>query len=247
MNRYRRVVLLALAWCAAIAGSSPIAAAVLDCSRIMPLGDSITLGVNGGYRNRLYTRLAGLACNVGFVGSLSDQYTLAADKDHEGHSGFSIGDIARDANPWLVAQAPDIVLLMIGTNDVAWWSVRTADEVAADHAGLIDQIRSARPNAWIVVGSIAPLASADLPPLGRDRAEFGREFNAAVRVRIDARIRAGEKVRYADIYARLSITDLYDGVHPTQLAHDKVADAWYATLEGILTTGGDRIYAGNFQ
>jgi len=234
---------------AAVAAPLPPSAspAVLDCSRIMPLGDSITLGVNGGYRNRLYTRLTGLGCNVGYVGSQYDQYAVAPDKDHEGHSGFSIGDIARDANPWLAAQTPDIVLLMIGTNDVAWWSVRSADETAADHAALINQIRAARPNAWIVVGSIAPLSTAELPPLNRERAAFGREFNAAVRSRVDARIAAGEKVRYADIYARLTVADLYDGVHPTQVAHDKGADAWYGALEAILTTGGDRIYSGNFQ
>jgi lysophospholipase L1-like esterase len=234
---------------AASAESAPTgnAPAVLDCSRIMPLGDSITLGVNGGYRNRLYTRLAGLACNVGYVGTLFDQYALAPDKDHEGHSGYAIADIVREANPWLAAQTPDYVLLMIGTNDVAWWSVMNADELATSHAALVDQIRAARPNAWIVVSSIAPLEPANLPPLDRDRAQFGREFNAAVKSRIDARIAAGEKVRYADVYARLTVADLYDGVHPTQVAHDKVADAWYGALEGILTTGGDRLFAGDFQ
>jgi lysophospholipase L1-like esterase len=223
------------------AGTTP------DCSRIMPLGDSVTIGVNGGYRNRLHTRLNALACSVGYVGSQYDQYTVAPDKDHEGHGGFTIGDIARDANPWLASYAPDYVLLMIGTNDIAWWSVQTAEDLATAHAALVDQIRAARPNAWIVVGSIPPITPANLPPQNRDRAEFGREFNAAVKSRIDARVAAGQKVRYADVNARLTVADLYDGVHPTQAAHAKVADAWYGALAGILETGGDRIYAGDFQ
>ncbi len=221
--------------------------AVLNCSKVMPLGDSITLGVNGGYRNRLHTLLTGLACNVGYVGTQFDQFALAPDKDHEGHSGFAIVDIARDANPWFASQLPDFVLLMIGTNDVAWWSVRNADELADDHAALVNQIRAARPNAWIVVASIPPLAPANLPPLDRDRAQFGREFNAAVKTRIDARIAAGEQVRYADVYARLTLSDLYDGVHPSQAAHDKVADAWFAALEGIISTDGHRIFAHGFE
>lgn len=244
---FATIMTLVLA-CGAGVGASPLAArGVVDCSRIMPLGDSITLGVNGGYRNRLYARTSILGCGAGYVGTQFDQYAVAADKDHEGHPGFTISDIARDANAWFVAQAPDYVLLMIGTNDVAWWSVRSAEELADEHGALIEQIQTALPNAWIVVGSIPPIAPANLPPLDRDRAAFAHEFNAAVRTRVEARIAAGERIRYADIEARLTVADLYDGVHPTQLAHDKVADAWYAALEGILLTGGDRIFADDFQ
>ncbi|MHB8729922.1 MAG: glycoside hydrolase family 5 protein, partial [Sulfuricaulis sp.] len=39
-----------------------------SCANIMPLGDSITLGVNGGYRNNLYTGLQQNNCGVNYVG-----------------------------------------------------------------------------------------------------------------------------------------------------------------------------------
>ena len=60
----------------------------------MPLGDSITLGVNGGYRNGLWDRLAAAGKTIDYVGSQFDQYAKTPDKDHEGHPGFTIGNIA---------------------------------------------------------------------------------------------------------------------------------------------------------
>jgi hypothetical protein len=40
-----------------------------SCAGIMPLGDSITAGVNGGYRNNLYTGLQQNNCGVSFAGT----------------------------------------------------------------------------------------------------------------------------------------------------------------------------------
>ncbi len=50
---FATMITLALA-CGASVGAAPVVARrAVDCSRIMPLGDSITFGVNVGYRNRL--------------------------------------------------------------------------------------------------------------------------------------------------------------------------------------------------
>src|SRR5688572_119733 len=57
---------------------------------LMPLGDSITVGVSGGYRNDLYTSLTGTGLAVDMVGTQYDIGTEVADKDHEGHSGYPI-------------------------------------------------------------------------------------------------------------------------------------------------------------
>ncbi|HEY6720866.1 MAG TPA: GDSL-type esterase/lipase family protein, partial [Burkholderiales bacterium] len=115
------------------------------------MGDSITLGVNGGYRNNLYTGLQQNNCGVSYVGTLNDPNTQVADKDHDGHAGFAIGDIANSVTAWLGSTQPNIVLLMIGTNDTAWWTNNDAAEIGARHDALVDQIMAARPNAWIFV------------------------------------------------------------------------------------------------
>jgi hypothetical protein len=51
---------------------------------------------------------------------------------------------------------------------------------------------------------------------------------------VKARIAAGKKVRYADVNSVLTTADLYDGVHPTEVAHDKVAQVWFDALTPIL-------------
>ena len=201
----------------------------------MPLGDSITLGVNGGYRNTLRTSLTTAGCGVNYVGSQFDQYAVIGDKNHEGHPGFTISDISASVSSWLAGYQPNYVLLMIGTNDIAWWSVKTGAEVAADQAALIDQMQAARPGAWIVVASIPPITSALIAPNNWDRAQLGRDYNAAMKVRIDARIAAGQKIRFADVYSVLTLADLYDGVHPTEAAHAKIANVWTQALQTILS------------
>ena len=208
------------------AGGAPLQ----SCANIMPLGDSITLGVNGGYRNNLYSGLVQNNCGVSYVGTQVDQYTRVSDKDHEGHPGFTIGDIAANVNTWIASTQPNIILLMIGTNDTAWWTAENADQMGTRHDALIDQLRAARPNAWIFVASIPPQTSAIIQPNNVDRAVLTQQLNAVIRKNVDARVAAGQRVRFVDVNAVLTTADLYDGIHPTEVAHAKVAQVF---LEGI--------------
>ena len=196
----------------------------------MPLGDSITLGVNGGYRNTLRTSLTAAGCGVNYVGSQFDQYAVTTDKEHEGHPGFTISDISGQVDTWLAGYTPDYVLLMIGTNDIAWWTAETAAQIADRHAALVDKILLKRPNAWVVVASIPPITSGLIAPNNVDRAQLGRDLNTGIQSRMATRQAAGKRVRFADVYSVLTVADLYDGVHPTQLAHAKVATAFYGAL-----------------
>jgi len=222
--------------------SSDSAVQLQSCAGIMPLGDSITLGVNGGYRNNLYTGLQQNNCGVSYVGTLNDPNTHVADKDHDGHAGFAIGDIASSVTAWLGSTQPNIVLLMIGTNDTAWWTNNDAAEIGARHSALIDQIRAARPNAWIFVGSIPPQSSVLIhgKPDGNatttsvDRAVLAGQFNAVIRSNVAARIAAGQQVRFVDVNSVLTTADLYDGIHPTEIAHAKVAQVFLDAVRAAL-------------
>jgi lysophospholipase L1-like esterase len=213
------VVTLALAGCARPTMQPPLQ----SCANIMPLGDSITLGVNGGYRNDLYTGLQQSSCGVSYVGTLVDANTRVADKDHEGHSGFTIFDISSSVNAWTAAAQPDIVVLMAGTNDIAWWTAETAEQIGARHNALIDQLRSARPNAWIFAASIPPQSSVIIAPNSVDRAVLAQQFNAVIQRNVRTRAAMGQRVRFVDVNAVLTTADLYDGIHPTEAAHAKIA------------------------
>jgi len=200
----------------------------------MPLGDSITLGVNGGYRNNLYTGLQQNNCGVSYVGTQTDVNTRVADKHHEGHPGFTIVDIAGSVNAWMASTQPSVILLMIGTNDTAWWTGENAGQIGARHNALIEQLRTARPNAWIFVASIPPQSSAIIQPNNIDRAVLTQQLDAVIRTNVEARVAAGQRVRFVDVNSALTTADLYDGIHPTEAAHAKVAQKFLDAVRAAL-------------
>lgn len=217
---------------------SDTAVQLQGCSNIMPLGDSITIGVNGGYRNNLYTGLVQNNCGVSYVGNEFDQATRVADKDHEGHSQFSIKRIGDSVDNWVTSNQPNIILLMIGTNDTAWWTTESAYDIGVRHNALIDQLRTLRPNAWIFVASIPPQTSLNIPPSNIDRAQLTQQFNQVIRANVEARVAAGERVRFVDVNSVLTTApaDLYDGIHPTEEGHAKIADKFLEAIRAALVS-----------
>ena len=228
----------------------PSGGSLQSCASIMPLGDSITAGLNGGYRNDVYTGLQQNSCGVSYVGTLYDENTVVADKDHEGHAGLDIAGIAADIDSWLTTTQPNIILLMIGTNNTAWWTNYDGPELGAQHNALLDQIRAARPNAWIFVASIPPQSSKMIhgKPDGQnqttsvDRAVLTQDFNAAIRANVEARIAAGQNVRFVDVNAALTLSDISvddggvtgDGVHPIAAAYPKIAAKFLEAIRAAL-------------
>ena len=96
--------------------------------RIMPVGDSITVGHSSGveddaqkigYRKDLWDSLQGNGHQVDFAGSQVNGQFYAPngfDPDHEGHSGFGDDEVAINIYNWLTNNPSNIILLHIGTN-----------------------------------------------------------------------------------------------------------------------------------
>lgn len=201
--------------------------------RIMPVGDSIT-AASGGYRCPLRAMLLNAGRNVDLVGSEKDPYPRCADADHEGHSGWTIGGIAGAINGWLATYQPHYVLLAIGTNDTAWWTNQTAEQIADQHAALVDQILAAQPGVWVIAGSIPPQSSQIIQSVNVDRAQLTVDYNAAMAQRMQQRMAAGKRVRFADHHAALTLADLYDGIHPDDGGGQKMAQVWFDALTPVL-------------
>lgn len=194
--------------------------------RVLPLGDSITEGQNGGYRDMLYTRLTAAGYAVDYVGPRHDQYSGAPDKDHAGTPGWNSGNVLGSVDGYLATYDPDVVLLMIGTNDLAWWAAEAS--APADAAARVGQIldRIAASGARVVLATTPPISDASVPPNGRSRSQLIRDYNVALRTLATTR-----GVTLVDVEAALSLSDLYDGVHPSEAAHDaKIAPLWAAAL-----------------
>ncbi|WP_329274672.1 SGNH/GDSL hydrolase family protein [Streptomyces sp. NBC_00691] len=186
---------------------------------VMPLGDSITLGVGSstgdGYRPGLWSKLQGHGDTVDFVGSMSSG-TLP-DTDHEGHSGWFIGGIHDTIGSWLYQARPNVVTLKIGTNDVN----KNIDVANAPTRlkQLVDRIRASAPGITVAVATIVPNA---------DNAAQARvvTYNNAVRALVSDYQAQGAHVELADTSA-VTVAELGDGLHPDDAGYAKIATAFY--------------------
>lgn len=192
---------------------------------IMPLGDSITDGFNvaGGYRIKLWNTIVSNGQKVDFVGSMTNGPAELADKNHEGHSGWRIDQIDAKINEWMNTYKPQIVMLHIGTNDIAQgYGVASApDRLSA----LIDKICANLPeNGKIYVSSIIPLAMGNMNSQIID-------YNSKIPGIVKSKADAGKPAYFVEMYSKITTADLADGVHCNRTGYDKMADVWYEAIK----------------
>ncbi|MEU0950703.1 SGNH/GDSL hydrolase family protein [Streptomyces canus] len=192
--------------------------------RIMPLGDSITDGFTpypGGYRVGLWQRLAAGGYHVDFVGSKSNGPVELGDHDHEGHSGWRIDQLDANVDTWLKQSDPHTILLLIGTNDLN--QNRDIANAPARLSALIDRIRAAKRRSELFVATVPPQSNATLE--SRVKA-----YNAEIPHIVAEK---GRHVHLVKMYDALTVSDLADGIHPTQAGYNKMAAVWYRALRSV--------------
>jgi len=206
--------------------------------RIMPLGDSITVGATGstddiGYRRSLYMSLVDFGYNVDFVGSQTTGLPSDFDRNHEGHSGYQAdggpgGGIALNIFDWLVAKPADVVLLHIGTNDIS------NNEDAASTANQIGQILN-NIDTWEAANNDVSVVLARIINRDDGYSSETTALNNQIQAMADARIAGGDKIVVVDMEAALTYPgDLSDAVHPNDGGYVNMADAWMTDLAGFL-------------
>jgi lysophospholipase L1-like esterase len=209
--------------------------------KILPLGDSITWGVNydGGYRVKLFSNTLTDKKNITYVGKLSNGPSTVSGatfpKNNEGHSGWTIQQIddivtgnSTDANykgkKMMVDQAPNIVLLHAGTNDTSRSPTGMTDRLGT----LIDHIVGDGPNVLLVVTTIIPIKQGSYGTVGET-------FDNAVPGVVQKRIDAGKHVVLVDMFKNFPSAGLSsDGVHPNQQGYDWMAGIWYDGIKSYL-------------
>jgi hypothetical protein len=203
--------------------------------RIMPLGASITQGFGGthaGYRWLLSQLLDQTRVPHLFVGSRTDGSSPLPPEQshHEGHPGWVIADgngddgLRRHIDEWLGASGadPQIVLLLVGSNDVA----RDIDVANSGRRldDLIGRIRTLKPAALIYVSTIPRVDS---------RAAGTVQYNDQLRSVVLAREQRGEAVHLIDSYTPLEKPGLKaDGIHPNDAGYDIIARLWLNAILG---------------
>ena len=212
----------------------------------MPLGDSLTSGNFPGrvhsYRGYLETLLREAGYSFDFVGTQSRLAHGGEDPDHEGHSGFTIGpDEARFCEECSTANlydhleeylqtAPDIVLLLIGINDLLPLDVRPVnpEDAPGKLAGLVQRIQELRPGVYIFVASLAPVSFTD------DSQWLPYQAINQMAEQI-ANADPSDRVFFVDINRVLEgildrETDFADGIHLAEGGARKLAQVWFEAL-----------------
>lgn len=132
---------------------------------------------------------------------------------------------------WLKATPPDIVTLMIGTNDV---DLQVDLPNAPKRVGtLIDTITKTSPNALVVVAQIVPTQNDD----ENTRVQA---FNAGLPAIVKAFADAGKHVILVDMYGAFTKnTDfkqayLANALHPTDAGYAVLASTWWDAIGNLL-------------
>ena len=230
--------------------------------RLMPLGDSITAGYtdnpkwlvpfNFGYRGRLYTLLQErFAGRFRFVGASMEPWdkifgdpgmnTTPPSPDlrplgqdhHRGYEGWGVSQIAANIVSWLKADRPDVVMLMIGINDIPSGSSKTPTAVETGLKSLVQTIVTESPNAQVIVAQITPY-DGETPAIVA--------YNDYIKnVMVPGFIKQGKNVITVNQYAALlgangainsSLFAIY--VHPNQTGYNRMAQIWFDAVAPLL-------------
>jgi hypothetical protein len=167
-------------------------------------------------------------------------------RHNEGHSSYSINDINnnldgldtatfakfggvdRDPNGghWLDGIAsganarppafPDIITLMIGTNNAGGPQTTAHDQLHA----LLTKLTTLRPNTQLIVAQITP-----------SNRTFDVSYNAFVASEVASLQAAGKHVSLVDMYTTFPANGLYtDNVHPNDLGFTFMAKQWFDAI-----------------
>jgi lysophospholipase L1-like esterase len=206
--------------------------------RILPVGDSITCGVSspanipGGYRTPLATLLSNLGYNVTFTGLLNVNNPPGVTAWHEGHSGAEIAGVDYCMQGVFDStDDPDIILLLLGTNDYN----NGIGAGAINRLGLmITHLATNRPNAKIIVANL--LLRTDNSTLN---SQIVSTFNPLIPGIVAEHVALGQQVYYTDLRSAVTAAGLSpDGIHPNAIGYACMATNWFNAITNVMGVFG---------
>ncbi|PLB54069.1 SGNH hydrolase [Aspergillus steynii IBT 23096] len=189
--------------------------------RIMPLGASITVGYKSsdgnGYRKWLRQQLRYSGWQVDMVGSLSNG--SMHDNNNEGHYGYEINHVAKEAEK-TIPQQPNLILINAGTNDgILKYQTASAGKRMDK---LITRLFDAIPGTTIILSTLLP---------NTRQSKRIEQINTQFRKIVATRRANDERIVLAEMSDFIRKDELVDGTHPTDYGYKKMASVWWAAIQ----------------
>ena len=211
-----------------------------------------------GYRGPLYTRLAKAGYDFQFVGASPEPWDgvlgvpkkvrgpdlrrLKQDR-HRGYGGTVFSHLVNGlpksdggiAN-WLKTDKPDIVLLMMGINNIAYFgNTGNPADVENELKSLVQTIVDALPDAHVVVAQIAPYQTGV-------NTDSVTQYNNYIKNTLAPHFAdQGKHVTTVDQYSNFVnpngrvAAGLYSGLaHPNVAGYERMAETWFRGLQSIM-------------
>lgn len=198
--------------------------------KLMPLGDSITHAskTTGNYRCILWNMLEDLG-EFEFVGSMQGLVHGGqgqdCDIDHEGHAGWTADQLLEHITGNSIRYSPDIVLLHLGTNDLA--ADQTEGSTAYEISKIIGELRAQNQSLVVFVAGIIPnyLQVNQFRTIELNR----RLYNMA-----NSLTTVKNPVIFVDQFTGFTEADMVDRLHPNNKGAEKLAHNWFIALKNYL-------------
>lgn len=204
--------------------------------RVMPLGDSITSGVEFfdggmdlpprdervGYRKFLFDELSANGIVIDYFGQGGQAAGAAAglsDPENNGYPGVDIDFIGGKLIELLTEDTVDIILLHIGTNNTP-----SNAQGIDDLLDTLDEWETANQPVLVMVATLVPKRDLSLNAIVE-------QFNEDLVNRISAR--NDDLVVLVDQNSVVTVDDISTeqiGLHPSSLGYEKMANAWFDAL-----------------
>lgn len=242
---------IVLALVLSVGGTAPaVAAAPL---RLMVVGDSISQGSSGDvtWRYQLHQHLARSGVSFDFVGDRTDlynnitnqqgdqSYPYAFDRDHHALWGRALAQEKDTIRAAVAGSRPDVVLVLLGINDVIWLSASPA-QIADDMRAFVTNARAANPAVTVVIGHTLsrwdPFAQAYLNVAQTN--DINSRYDALAN---SMSTPASRVVSTSSPPGWDPAAHTWDGTHPNSSGEARIAAAFANTLRGVGIGGG---YAG---
>jgi autotransporter-associated beta strand protein len=205
--------------------------------RVLTVGDSITLGASvpswipGGYRLPLYRLFTNLNYNVIFTGTTSANPVPGLNFYHEGHGSAEIAGVnALMEGVFENTDDPDIILLLLGTND---YGIGPSAGATNRLDAMISNLATNRPNAKIIVANL--LIRSDSTSLDT---QIQTTFNPFIPGIVAAHAALGQQVYFTDMRSAVPTNSLSDGLHPTATGYAQMATNWFTAVTNLVAVFG---------